>query len=329
MSEMTIPVENMIEAVSNLRALRRLTLTFWNHEILDLWTNLATAAPVTISTFEQLYQLQIDANDARQLCTFLTTAIKYMPFLRNLVLHLDDEDEDSRDDLKIAALLRQCFQDATRYAPSLDICMIEVGTAVYWRALEHIQDWKTLKYLHIVVPTLVLEDHQSADRPCFFNGLATLRKLTFHTDVWKQHGEILPLANLSLLSLPDIAKSCPKLYRLKIYIPLHTLVTDAVVSAIESILRESPKPHSKRAPAVPPKLQELVFLHSPRPPDPGFQKPSMQHGIVVGEFLHFLFPKLQKVDFQEVSSLLGDDWCNSVSTTLSSFKKRRNDTERR
>ncbi|KJA23495.1 hypothetical protein HYPSUDRAFT_578139 [Hypholoma sublateritium FD-334 SS-4] len=133
--------------------------------------------------------------------------------------------------------------------------------------------------------------------------------------------------NLSLLSLPEIANCCPKLRRLKIYVPPHTLVDDKVVSVMECILRACPGPHPIRTPTAGPHgLYELVFLRSSRPPNHQLPKPSMQHGVVVAEYLNFLFPKLGKVDFREVTPLLGEDWCYSVSSILARFK-RRNETK--
>lgn len=105
---MIIPVENMVAAISHLTALRRLGLTFWNHDNMDFRTHFgSTAAPVTIVPFDQLKELQIDAYDARQLCTFLVTAVKHMPILKRLTINfeLDDEDEAAGDDSWLSKLL--------------------------------------------------------------------------------------------------------------------------------------------------------------------------------------------------------------------------------
>lgn len=259
----------------------------------------------------------------QSLSVITDTIVKYAPNMTSLFLEICLDDKSPQH----FASFKQCLNDVRKNAAYLEqftiVSLYNPLFAFNWSTLGCIDNWTSLRHLKIQIPVVALEDHEPIDPLMWpFTSLNSLEALTFQVDSWMQHGSKLPDTNMTALVLPQIAKCCPKLRYLVIYIPGKLLVDDGVLDNMEHELEDIRAQQNPSPMLVPHGLKKLTFSKARLSKVPKTSTPNIPRAVVVAEYLSLVFPNLAHVDFKAPASELNKDWSDTVTSILTRFKPR-------
>ena len=260
----------------------------------------------------------------QSISVIMDTIVKHAPNMTSLILEICLDEESPQH----FASFKQSLKDVRNHAASLEslalINLINPSCAFNWSTLEGIDNWMSLKHLKIQIPVVTLEDGEAIDPLLWpFSSLYNLEVLTFQVDTLIQNGSRLPDTNMTALVLPRIAKCCPNLKYLRIYIPPKLLVDEGVLAGIERELADMRATHQNPLPMlVPHKLKRLTFLASRLPKAQRVSTPNIPSAVVVAEYLSVVFPNIEQVVFKAGAAELNKDWADTVTSILARFKPR-------
>lgn len=260
----------------------------------------------------------------QSISVIMDTIVKHAPNMTALILEICLDEESPQH----FASFKQRLKDVRHHAASLEslaiINLLNPLCAFNWSTLEGIDNWMSLKHLKIQIPVVTLEEDEAIDPLVWpFSSLNNLEALTFQVDTWIQHGLRLPDTNMTPLVLPQIAKCCPNMKYLRIYVPAELLVDEGVLANIERELADIRATHQIPSPMfVPHRLKRVTFLASRMPKEPRISTPNIPSAVVVAEYLSVVFPNLEQVVFKAGASELNKDWADTVTSILARFKPR-------
>ncbi|KJA23098.1 hypothetical protein HYPSUDRAFT_40223 [Hypholoma sublateritium FD-334 SS-4] len=319
-------IGNLLVAVSRNAGLVQLALDCRSAK--DSHSKLALKKPAIIAppnTFvaERLERIRT-IGYMQSISAIVDAIIKYAPNMVSLILEICLDDSSSPH----FAALKQCLKGVKKNAASLVfLTIVNVHHPMYafnWSTLECIDNWTSLRHLKVLIPVVGLESDESIDPLVWpFASLNSLEALTFQVDIWEQNGSKLPDTNVTVLTLPQIARCCPQLKYLRIYIPPKLLADDGVLDKMERELEDMRAAHQNPSPIfVPHGLKKLSFLGSRSSKVPKAITPNISRAVGVAEYLSLVFPNLTKVNFKAGALELDKDWTDTITTILTRFKPR-------
>ncbi|KJA23502.1 hypothetical protein HYPSUDRAFT_66188 [Hypholoma sublateritium FD-334 SS-4] len=318
MANMT--AENLLKTIVRLVNLRYLTLACWCDECDDLVVP-STVFPAGIPLLDKLESLEV-IGPASLMCAVVGATSRHMPNLKTLFLKTSFGDES-------LAMVERCFKDATVHVPLVERFLLDVATEddpFHWNLLKFVGNWKSLKRLDILTPTIVVDSGGDESSPYLVlpNGLESLECLTLNVQHFRhlKHGKLCPITKHTFLAFPRIAECFPKLLSLNIYIPfpVDPAELEIMKHALTPGIHRDPE-HGASSDAVPHGLRWLAF-RDPVPPKYTGRKPSHESAMIVARYLRAIFPRLENVNFNGVVEVVGKRWCNTISGSIGVHKSK-------
>lgn len=293
---------SLLVAISRIANLRKLVLSFTNLISPKKSYHSIDASPSNILPFQRLKTFKITAN-ARRMWIFVEVGLECMPHLIKFSMYFKPSVDKHPENF---ATLEHCLPAAVARAPLIKWCSLQGPTIrtgskpeglFHWKAVEHVHNFKTLKYLRIDFPIMVLDDDQTtAPLPWLFKtSLDCLEELSFRVDMFKQGRRHLKGTNLSLHTLQEIAARCPNVVEIKIYAPLGLLQdSNEVLHGIKKTLKDNRAQYATvtaTATNFQHCLKRLIFLAPSSTEQPiECREPCMSSGVLLAEYINFLFP---------------------------------------